>query len=236
MNDALAALQARLGHTFRDPALLELAVTHPSVINEGSGARDSNQRLEFLGDAVLQLVLSEEIFRRYPQEREGVLTQRRKLLIEGKFAAKLARELHLDECLRVNAAGALAGLKLNRSALEDAFEALVAALYLDAGYAVTQRIVLQVYGDLDQRLAAMLPADNPKGQLQERVQPVHGNNALRYEVTRTTGEDHQRVYDVTVWLLDRALGSGHGTSKKLAEEAAARAALEVLKAEVGKTD
>ena len=124
----LAALQARLGYSFRDETLLRLALTHPSVAHEQGAPVAHNQRLEFLGDAVLQLVLSEEIFRRYPQEREGVLTQRRKLLIEGKFAAKLATELRLDECLRVNAAGAVAGLKLNRSALEDAFEALVAAL------------------------------------------------------------------------------------------------------------
>jgi ribonuclease-3 len=231
MNDALESLQARVQHRFRDPALLELALTHPSVINERAGAKESNQRLEFLGDAVLQLVLSEEIYRLYPQDREGVLTQRRKLLVEGKFTAQLAKEFKLDECLRVTAAGAQAGLKVNRSALEDAFEALVAAVYLDAGYATARQVILTIYGDLDHRLVGILPTDNPKGQLQELVQPAHGNNALRYEVTRTAGEDHQRVYDVTVWLMDRALGSGHGTSKKQAEEAAARAALETLKAQ-----
>lgn len=229
MSDALDALQTRLDHRFRDPALLELALTHPSLVNETGGTRESNQRLEFLGDAVLQLVLSEEMFRRYPQEREGVLTQRRKLLVEGRFTARLAKELQLDACLRVNAAGAQSGLKVNLSALEDAFEALIAALYLDAGYDTTRRITLAIYGDLDRRLEGVLPADNPKGRLQELVQPVHGNQAIRYEVVRTSGEDHRREYEVTVRLLDRVLGHGTGSSKKLAEEAAARAALATLK-------
>jgi ribonuclease-3 len=231
MSAALDALQNRLNHRFRDPALLELALTHPSLVNETGGARESNQRLEFLGDAVLQLVLSEEMFRRYPQEREGVLTQRRKILVEGKFTARLAKELRIDECLRVNAAGAEAGLKVNRSALEDAFEALIAALYLDAGYQTVRQVTLAIYGDLDQRLEGVMPADNPKGRLQELVQPLHGNQALHYDVIRTSGEDHRREFEVTVRLLDRVLGHGTGTSKKMAEEAAARAALGALQPE-----
>jgi ribonuclease-3 len=229
MNDSLQSLQARLNYRFLDPALLEMALTHPSVVNESAGAMESNQRLEFLGDAVLQLVLSEEIYRLYPQEREGVLTQRRKILVEGKFTAQLAAEIQLDACLRVPAAGAQAELKVNPSALEDAFEALIAALFLDAGYETARRITLAIYGELDRRLEGVLPTDNPKGQLQELVQSVHGNNALHYEVTGTSGQDHQRAYEVIVCLLDRQLGSGTGTSKKLAEEAAARAALATLR-------
>ena len=114
------------------------------------------------------------------------------------------------------------------SALADALEALVAAIYLDAGYGPARETVLRLYGDLSARLAKSLPADNPKGQLQERVQPRHGNNALRYEVTKTEGEAHQRSYSVTVFLLERPLGTGTGTSKKIAQEAAALEALKAL--------
>ena len=226
MSAELLQLQARLGYTFRDPALLARALTHPSLLNELPELKESNQRLEFLGDAVLQLVLSEEIFRLYPDEREGDLTNRRKKLVEGRFLAQLARELALGDCLRVQpATPKLAGTP---SALADTFEALVAAIYLDAGYGPARETVLRLYGDLPARLAKSLPADNPKGQLQERVQPKHGNNALRYEVTRATGEAHQRSYSVTVYLLDRPLGTGTGSSKKIAEEAAALEALKTL--------
>ena len=226
MSDPLYALQARLGYTFRDPALLASAVTHPSLLNELPALKESNQRLEFLGDAVLQLVLSEEIFRLYPQEREGALTTRRKKLVEGRFLAGLARELSLEDSLRVQPA--TPELAKSQSALGDAFEALIAAIYLDAGYGPTREVVLRLYGEVAERLGKTLPDDNPKGRLQERVQPKHGNNALRYEVIKTSGVAHQRAYEVTVFLHDRPLGSGTGTSKQIAEEAAALEALKTL--------
>lgn len=228
MSDSLLLLQSRLGYAFRDPALLERALTHPSLVNEVRELKESNQRLEFLGDAVLQLILSEEIFRLYPAEREGGLTNHRKKLVEGRFIAKLAKEINLQDALRVQPA--TPELARSRSALEDAFEAIVAAIYLDSSYATAKEVVLRLYGDLPGRLAKTLPGDNPKGRLQELVQPQHGNQALRYEVDKTEGQAHQRAYQVTVFLLKRELGTGHGTSKKLAEEAAALAALKTLQA------
>lgn len=223
MTPELEQLQQRLGHTFRQPSLLELALIHPSLVNESPTINESNQRLEFLGDAVLQLILSDAIYQHYPTEREGVLTQRRKILVEGRFIASLAQELGLDTCLRVQAAAR--ELAQNKSALEDAFEALVAALYLDAGYETARAVVLRIYGDLGQRIAAAIPLDNPKGRLQELVQPGHGNASLRYEVISTTGEAHAREFTVTVFFRDRALATGRGSSKKTAEEAAAQLAL-----------
>ena len=229
MSALLDQLQARLGYTFRDPALLARALTHPSLVNELPALNESNQRLAFLGDAVLQLVLSEEIFRLYPQEREGTLTNRRKKLVEGRFIAGLARELSLQDCLRVQPA--TPELAESQSALEDAFEALVAALYLDAGYTAARETILRIYGDVAERLGKSLPSDNPKGRLQEWVQPKHGNDALRYEVVKTSGVAHRRAYEVTVFLHDRALGTGTGSSKKIAEEAAAAEALKTLQAD-----
>jgi len=223
MKTELALLQERIGHTFKQPALLELALTHPSLVNEDPAITESNQRLEFLGDAVLQLVISQEIYRLYPEAREGQLTQMRKKLVEGRFTAELGRELGLDNCLRVQTTAV--ELANSNSAMEDAFEALVAALYLDAGYEATQKLLRNIYGNIAHRLGSTLPDDNPKGRLQELVQPGHGNAALRYEVVNTTGEAHAREFEVTVFFKDQPLASGRGTSKKMAEEAAARVAL-----------
>lgn len=226
---SLAALQARLTYTFRDPALLERALTHTSYLPENPDVAESNQRLEFLGDAVLQLVLTEALFELFPGDREGLLSRRRAALTKGAFLAELARELRLDACLLLGSSEEVSGGRTRASTLEDAFEALVGALYLDSDLALTRRIVLGLYGHLPDRLANVVDEDNPKGRLQEWVQPQYGNQALRYEVTAVEGEDHARAYEVAVLLRDRVLGTGRGSSKKLAEEAAAREALEKLK-------
>jgi ribonuclease-3 len=230
MSAALTQLQARLAYTFRDPARLERAVTHPSWLQDHPGAGESNQRLEFLGDAVLQLVLTEALFQLYPADREGVLSQRRASLTKGAFLAMLAREVGLESCLRLGGSEEAGGGRTRASALEDALEAVIGALYLDSDLPTVRRVVLDLYGSLPARLAVE-SSDNPKGRLQELVQPRHGNDALRYEVTHVEGADHAREYEVAVFLLSHRLGSGRGTSKKLAEEAAALAALEALKAE-----
>ena len=224
MSKALAQLQARLGYPFRDAALLECAVTHPSLAQEKPGV-ESNQRLEYLGDSVLQLVLTETLFQLFPGEREGPLSTRRAALANGTFLAQLAREIGLDACLLLSASDNALGTRHRTSALGDAFEALVGAVYLDSDFPTARRIVLAIYGALPERLATVEPGGNPKGRLQEMVQPVHGNEALRYEVLRTDGLDHAREYEVAVFLLERQLGTGRGSSKKLAEEAAAREAL-----------
>jgi ribonuclease-3 len=218
----------RIGHSFDDPGLLARALTHPSYLPEHPEAFESNQRLEFLGDAVLQLVLTESLFELYPGEREGGLSKRRAALTNGAFLASLAREVGLDACLSLGTSEEATGGRNRPSALEDAFEALIGALYLDGGPAAARRAVAMIYGDLAGRLASVGETDNPKGRLQELLQPVHGNHALRYEVVATEGADHARAYEVAVYVLDRELGRGRGPSKKLAEEAAARTALIAL--------
>jgi ribonuclease III len=225
MNSPLDRLQVRLGYEFKDPALLELAVTHPSFLPEHPPVRFSNQRLEFLGDAVLQLVLTEELFRLFPDDREGPLSRRRASLAKGLSLVTLARQLEIDTSLRLGTSEESSGGRARPSTLEDAFEAIVGALYLDSGLETTRRIVLALYGPLSQRLAATEGEDNPKGRLQELIQPKHGNHALRYEVTAIEGQDHAREFLVAVWLHGEELGHGRGPSKKLAEEGAAREAL-----------
>ncbi len=226
MSATITALQARLGHNFHRPTLLEVALTHPSVVNEDPAVADSNQRLEFLGDAVLQLILTEELFRLFPGDREGALSSKRFSLVKGAYLSAMARELDLATCIRVGPSEAANGGAERDSTLEDAFEAVIAAVYLDAGYETTKAVVLRLYGDIPQRLAQVQPANNPKGRLQELVQPDHGNSALRYEVAATTGQAHAREFEVVLYFKNRPLATGRGTSKQRAEEAAARDALD----------
>lgn len=225
----LAALQKRLGYEFRTPALLLEALTHPSYLPDHPDAGPHNQRLEFLGDSVLQFILTDALYREFTTEREGVLSRRRAVLSKGQFLTAMARDLGLDACVRLNKSEDQSGGRMRASTLEDAFEALIGALYLDSDLATVRRLVLAWYGPLAGRLALSESADNPKGRLQELVQPAHGNTALRYEVESTTGLRHARTYEVAVYLKTEKLGTGTGPSKKVAEEAAARAALVTLK-------
>ncbi len=224
----LIALQERLGYGFRQPALLLEALTHGSYLQEDPAAGTHNQRLEFLGDAVLHFIITDALFRQYTVEREGVLSRRRAILSKGEFLTQMARDLGLDACIRLNKSEDDAGGRGRASILEDAFEALAGAIYLDSDLATAQRVLLARYGPLADRLALAEYAENPKGRLQELVQPKHGNSALRYEVLATTGPRHARCYEVMVKLNDKVLGTGQGSSKKIAEEAAARAALTTL--------
>ena len=227
---ALVTLQQRIAHTFNDPRLLERALTHPSYLHARADVAESNQRLEFLGDAVLQLALTEVLFNMFPGDREGSLSKYRSMLSNGKFLSDLARGIGLPEALFMSAAEEHAGGRDRDSALEDAFEALVGAIYIDSNLAVARRVVLGLLGSLPERLASMEPAENPKGRLQELVQSAHGNNALRYEVAHASGRDHAREYEATVFVNGIPRGVGRGTSKKAAEEAAAFEALGAMKA------
>ena len=231
MSPKLAALQQRLGYEFRSTALLLEALTHPSYLQDHPAAGPHNQRLEFLGDSVLQFILTDALFGEFTTEREGVLSRRRAVLSKGGFLTQMARDLELDAALRLSKSEEDTGGRARASILEDAFEALVGALYLDSDLATTRERVLAWYGPLAARLADSEDAENPKGRLQELIQPVHGNTALRYEVEGTSGPRHARVYAVAVFLSDRKLGSGSGPSKKVAEEVAARAALATLRQE-----
>ena len=231
MSADLDDLERRIGHRFRTRAHLERALTHASFMQDNPSAPGNNQRLEFLGDSVLQLVLTEALFSLYPGDREGDLTERRAMLGKGRFLSQLAREVGLDRCLRLGAAEESTGGRSRDAALEDAFEALVGAVQLDGGIESARRTVLAIYGDLAARLALLEAHANPKGRLQEIVQPKHGNSAVRYEVVSTEGADHERKYEVAVYVLERRAGTGRGPSKKIAEEEAARAALTGL--EVG---
>ena len=229
----LQELQQRLAYTFRDIGLLETAVTHPSYLQDHSEVAASNQRLEFLGDAVLQMILTETLYRLFPDDREGSLSKRRSALSKGQYLTGLATRLSLAECLRLSNSEEQCGGRRRPSTLEDAFEALVGALYLDSDLTTAKRVVLGFYGSLPERLEETQPAENPKGQLQELIQPKLGNHALRYVVTHIGGQDHAREYEAQLFLNEEQIGTGRGPSKKAAEEGAAREGLQRFKSQGG---
>ena len=219
-----SVFEKRIGYSFRDKSLLRMALTHPSWAQQHTG-EENNQRLEFLGDAVLSLILARELFDRMPHKREGVLTRSRAALAKRALLSTLAKELGIDEAIRLSEAEERNGGRSRQSILEDALESVAGAVYLDAGFDTVRGIVLFWYGDVSERLNHILGSHNPKGQLQELVQPTMGNEAISYVTIGEDGPPHMRCFRVRVDIQGRAMGEGSGSSKKEAEENAAREAL-----------
>ncbi len=218
------SLESRIQYRFRNPALLEEALTHPSVPPKKGARPANNQRLEFLGDAVLQLVLSETIFRRMPQCDEGLMTKLRTRLVSERALARMARAIGLGADVRLGKSVDVSRGRDRDSTLSDALEALMGAVYLDAGFEAAQSFVLRV-ADMELREVMEKPVDvNPKGDLQELLQAALGQ-APDYEILQEEGPAHERIYKVVVSWKSMELGQGRGSSKKLAEVEAAADAL-----------
>ena len=226
----LAALQNRLGYTFRDEGLLRLALTHPSVAHESAVATTHNQRLEFLGDAVLGLVLTGELYERFPGLGEGPLTKARAQLVNRRTLAGEARRLGLGAHLILSRGEETSGGRERQSALADAYEALLGAMFMDGGYEAAGEFIRRSFRDVFGALAEIPNLDNPKGELQEFVQS-NSPAAPQYEMTYVTGPDHDRVFECAVFHGGVELGRGRGKSKKEAESGAAFEALQKLRAQ-----
>ena len=220
-----SALESRLGYVFKNSELLMVSLTHPSFVKKQAEEGEHYQRLEFLGDAVLSLVLAEALYIEFPEEREGGLSRNRAALVQGEQLAAMAWELGLDSYLRLGNTEEQAGVRRLDSVLEDVFESLVGAIYLDSDWDTTKAVVLGWYGCLRGRLEERLTDHNPKGELQEWVQSLHGNNVVEYDTISESGPDHRKRFTVTVKIQGECVGQGSGYSKKEAEENAARAAL-----------
>ena len=223
-------LERDLGYTFRDRQLLYLALTHPSLAHEaGVGHQQQhNQRLEFLGDAVLQLVLTAELYHRFPEQGEGPLTQARAQLVNRSSLAGQGVELKLGQYLILSRGEETTGGRHRHSTLADAFEAIVGAIYLDAGYDRTRELILRLFASSFGELAELPNLDNPKGELQELLQ-TSSPEPPRYGLISVSGPDHNRQFESVVIHDGNELGRGRGRSKKLAESAAAAEALRRLK-------
>jgi ribonuclease-3 len=218
-----------LGYVFRDETLLRLALTHPSVAHESPGHTPHNQRLEFLGDAVLSLVLTGELYGKYPDFGEGPLTKARAQMVNRRALAAMARGLGLGEHLILSRGEEASGGRQRPSALADAFEALLGAIFLDGGYDAAREFILRCFHDALGGLTQIPNLENPKGELQELLQAQSAEAPL-YEMTYATGPDHDRVFECAVFHRGIELGRGRGKSKKAAESQAALAALLRLRA------
>jgi ribonuclease-3 len=224
-------LQDRLGYVFRDTALLQLALTHPSVAHEQGSPVQTNQRLEFLGDAVLQLVLTRELYEKFPGFGEGPLTKARAKLVNRRTLAERARHLGLGQHLILSRGEELHGGRERLSALADTYEALLGALLLDGGFGAASDFILRQFQAAFGGLLVIPILENPKGELQELLQAI-SPEAPEYQVVSASGPDHDRVFECTVHHAGAELARGQGKSKKAAESEAAMAALAKLREKV----
>ena len=226
----LEELQTRLGYTFRNIELLRLALTHPSVAHEHGAPLDTNQRLEFLGDAVLQLALTRELYDKFATFEEGPLTKARAKLVNRATLAEHGRALNLGAHLIMSRGEDTHGGRERQSALADAYEALVGAMFLDGGFDVARAFILREFAGAFTEMAVIPILENPKGELQEFLQAV-STEAPQYHVISVSGPDHDRVFECTVHHGGVELARGQGKSKKAAESEAALAALKKLRSE-----
>jgi ribonuclease-3 len=224
----LAILQSRLGYNFQDQSRLRLALTHPSVAHEQGTPVQHNQRLEFLGDAVLQLVLTRELYEKFPSFNEGPLTKARAKLVNRRTLAVHGRVLGLGEHLILSRGEELHGGRDRPSALADTFEAVVGAIFLDGGFEAAREFILREFGTAFGALSGIPILENPKGELQEFLQ-ARSSEAPQYHVVSSSGPDHDRLFECTVHHAGVELARGVGKSKKAAESEAAHAALKKLR-------
>src|SRR5437016_3025192 len=216
----MSPLEERIGYKFRNALLLAEALTHPSLRHETQRYHFDNQRLEFLGDAVLQLVMTEHLYGHFKSEAEGKLTKLRSRLVSREALTVHAAALELGRYLMMGRGEETSGGRERTSTLADAFEALVGAIYLDSDLATVRQFILeQAAGDLAQLVEE--PIDiNPKGHLQELLQSISPRSPV-YEVMSQTGPEHQKTFVVRAVWEGVELGQGTGCSKKQAETAAA---------------
>lgn len=221
---AMKTLESRIGYHFQNSELLEEAVTHPSLAYEVSRPHFDNQRLEFLGDAVLQLILTEHLFQLFPTFGEGWLTKLRSRLVSRDALCTFARDLGLGPYLRLGKGEASSGGADRPSNLADAFEALIGAVYLDGGYEPVKHWILSLTAEAIQIITDEPGEMNPKGQLQELLQALAPVSPV-YRILKEEGPDHRKKFVAEVEWNAIVLGNGNGRSKKEAEIDAARAAL-----------
>ncbi|MBM3878244.1 MAG: ribonuclease III [Verrucomicrobia bacterium] len=222
-------MDLELGYAFQEPTLLRRALTHPSASGEPGSGLDHNQRLEFLGDAVLQLILTEELYQRFPRWGEGLLTKARARLVNRHSLAALGAQLQLGRHLILSRGEERSRGRERPSALADAFEAVLGAVYVDGGYGAARTFVLRQYAAPLEELTRGPDVDNPKGELQELLQGGSLELPL-YRLEQASGPDHDRDFECAVYHGGVELGRGRGKSKRAAETDAALDALARLRA------
>ncbi len=224
----LAALQQTLGISFNDPSLLEQALVHSSYINENPGfALTSNERLEFLGDAVLGLAVAEKLYQDFPHSTEGEMTRLRAALVRRDTLVRMARTIKLGDYLYLGKGEEASGGRRKPANLAGALEAVIAAIFLDQGSTTAREFILRLFDEELQKVASQGAGVDYKSQLQELIQ-AREQQPPAYQLVEAMGPDHDKRFTVEVRAGDTVLGRGSGKSKKVAETEAARAALEQL--------
>ncbi len=221
----MTPLEKRLGYKFRNSLLLAEALTHPSLGHETRERHFTNQRLEFLGDAVLQIIFTEALYKMFPSFSEGKLTKLRSSLVSREGLKVHARNIGLGECLMMGRGEENNGGRDRSSILSDAFEALIGAMYLDSDFETVRKVVLNEAAPDLARLGEQPAELNPKGTLQETLQAISPRSPS-YFVVSETGPEHAKQFISIVQWDGIELGRGSGGSKKLAEISAALDALQ----------
>lgn len=224
----LAALQKILGITFNEPSLLEQAVVHSSYINENPGlVSGNNERLEFLGDAILGFIVAEKLYQDSPDLSEGEMTKLRSALVRRDTLAHVARAVRLGDFLYMGKGEEASGGRSKTANLAGALEAVIAATFLDQGASTTRDLVLGLLGEELAKVVSQGTGVDYKSRLQELMQSRY-QSPPAYRLVGEAGPDHDKRFTVEVMAGDTVLGRGNGRSKKLAETEAARSALERL--------
>lgn len=217
----------KLKDLFDNKNLLAQALTHKSWVNEHPEERQSNERLEFLGDAILEFVISKDLYSRFPNKEEGYLTALRANLVNTQNLANLALKLGVGESLFLSKGEEDGGGRNNPSLLADTVEAIIGALFLDKGVEATEEfITLNLVSEIPEKVGK--PLKDPKSRLQEYIQ-AEGLTTPKYKVIEESGPDHNKRFILEVMVDDKALAKGEGKSKSEAEQKAAEAALELVK-------
>ncbi len=225
MSNLLESLAERIGHRFADKTLLATAMRHRSWTSENDGF-ESNERLEFLGDAVLGWVVADIVYQRHSEFQEGKLTDLRKSVVNANALGAIATDLDLGDCLLLGKGEDAAGGREKTSILSDALEAVFGAVYLDAGAVVTHRVVTQLMSRAIDNAMGGLDRLDAKTRLQELASRLLEEH-VHYRVT-DEGPDHEKIFFATVYVGDREMGSGEGRSKKVAEQFADEIACDTL--------
>jgi ribonuclease-3 len=230
----IKALQKRIHYKFKKTELLVLALTHPSFVQGTTCSQHHNQRLEFLGDAILNMIVAEELFRSHPDEREGFLTKARSGICHGKALTQVARDLGLDAFMLLGKGEQKAKIHDSSLLLGDCLEAILGAIYLDGGIKAAHKAVLQWMKEAIHSLPQQIDHINHKGALQEWAQSRPDNLRFSYELVGTEGPDHAKRFSIAVKANGLTYASANASSKRDAEADAARLVLEMIQKHGGK--
>ena len=218
------SIEERIGYKFTNSLLLAEALTHPSLAYESKRPHFDNQRLEYLGDAVIQLILTDELFRLFPGSSEGKLTKLRSRLVSRSALCRYAEKINLGAYLMLGKGEAASGGRTRPSNLADAFEALAGAIYLDGGIDKSREFLLENFNEFVDQIVDEPEENNPKGELQEQLQSIAPTSPT-YSIISQEGPDHSKSFVAEVTWEGTTLGRGTGKSKKEAETSAAADAL-----------